>query len=88
MPRNTPAGDAPSAPLFILFGGMVLSNLGMIPYSAPLYGDISSILVPVAIPLLLLRADLQKVFRETGAMLIAFGVAVILTVIGALSAQP
>ncbi len=81
--EHTRWGRALSAPLFILFGGMVLSNLGMIPYSAPLYGDISSILVPVAIPLLLLRADLQKVFRETGAMLIAFGVAVILTVIGA-----
>ena len=81
--EKTRWGRALSAPLFILFGAMLLSNVGVIPYSAPMYGTVSSVIVPMAIPMLLLRADLKKVFAESGPMLLAFTVAVVLTVVGA-----
>ena len=81
--EKTRWGRALSAPLFILFGAMLLSNVGVIPYSAPMYGTVSSVIIPMAIPMLLLRADLKKVFAESGPMLLAFTVAVVLTVVGA-----
>ena len=81
--EKTRWGRTLSAPLLILLGAMLLSNVGIIPYSAPMYGTVSSVIVPMAIPMLLLRADLKKVFAESGPMLLAFTVAVVLTVVGA-----
>jgi len=42
--------------------------------------------VPVLIPLFLLKADLKKIFFETGRMTLAFGLAALATVIGAIVA--
>lgn len=75
-----------SAPLLIMLGGMILANSGVIPNKAPVYSGIGAYLMPVAIPLLLLRADLRRVLRDTGPMLAAFAVAVTATVAGALLA--
>lgn len=75
-----------SAPLLIMLGGMILANSGVIPNKAPVYSGIGAYLMPVAIPLLLLRADLRRVLRDTGPMLMAFTVAVVATVVGALLA--
>lgn len=63
---------------------MVAANIGIIPYSAPVYDTVGGILVPMAIPLLLMRADLKTIFRESGPMLIAFLVATAATFAGAL----
>lgn len=65
---------------------MVLSNLGVIPVSAPDYDIVWSYLVPLAIPLLLLRADLRRILTEAGPTLIAFVVGAAGTVIGTLIA--
>ena len=51
---------------------IVLSNLRIIPSSAPVYDTVWDYLVPIAIPLLLFQADLRRVFREAGATLVAF----------------
>ena len=75
-----------SAPLLIMLGGMILANSGVIPNKAPVYSGIGAYLMPVAIPLLLLRADLRRVLRDTGPMLMAFMVAVFATIVGALIA--
>lgn len=81
--ERTRIGSMLSATLMIMGGTIALSNSGIIPYSAPLYSLVSSVLVPLAIPLLLLRADLKRVFTETGPMLIAFLLATAVTVVGA-----
>lgn len=47
--------------------GLALSNLGFIPFDSPEYGIVNRYLLPLAIPLLLLSADLRKVIRDTGA---------------------
>jgi len=77
-------GQKLGGPLLLLAIAMVASNLGIIPYSAPVYGTVASILVPMAIPLLLMRADFKTIFAESGPMLIAFLVATGATVTGAL----
>lgn len=81
--EKTALGSKISAPLMILLGGLLLGNSGLIPNQAPLYDSIQSLLVPMAIPLLLFRADLRRVFRESGTMLLAFGLATGVTVAGA-----
>ncbi len=65
----------------------VLSNLGVIPADGvPAYGVVWSYLVPLAIPLLLFRADLRRILREAGPTLIAFGLGAVGTVIGTIVA--
>jgi len=57
-----------------LLAGFVLSNLGVIPTASPVYADVWHFLVPLAVALLLLHADLKGVLREMGPTLIAFAI--------------
>jgi uncharacterized membrane protein len=81
--ESRPWGQKLGGPLLLLAIAMAASNLGVIPYSAPIYGTITGFLVPMAIPLLLMRADFRTIFVESGPMLIAFLVAAGATVAGA-----
>jgi len=72
-----------SGPVLALLVGMVLSNSRLLPTDAPAYDAVEGFLVPVAIPLLLFRANLGRIFRGTGSMFLAFHVAAAGTVIGA-----
>jgi len=65
---------------------MALSALAILPKSAPSYGLIWEYFVPLALPLFLLKADVRKIYRETGPMLVAFGFGVVGTLIGVLLA--
>ncbi len=62
---------------------MVLGNFGVIPHAAPAYEVVWSFLVPVAVPLLLLKANLRRIIPETGPMLGAFFLGVAGTLMGA-----
>jgi uncharacterized membrane protein len=77
-------GQQLGGPLLLLAIAMAAANTGIIPHSAPVYDTIAGLLVPMAIPLLLLRADFMTIFSESGPMLIAFMVAAGATVVGAL----
>lgn len=77
-------GQQLGGPLLLLAIAMAAANTGIIPHSAPVYDTIAGLLVPMAIPLLLLRADFKTIFSESGPMLIAFMVATGATIVGAL----
>ncbi len=62
---------------------MALSNFGVLPKSADAYNVVWIYLVPVAIPLLLLKANLRRVLVETRSMLLAFCFGAIGTTMGA-----
>ncbi len=64
----------------------VLSNLGLIPSAAPAYDVVWTYLVPLAIPLLLFRADLRRILREAGPTLLAFAFGAVGSVIGSVVA--
>ena len=64
----------------------ILSNLKVIPDHAPTYDSVWHYLVPLAIPLLLFRADLLRIWQETGSTLIAYLVGALGTVIGTILA--
>ncbi|WP_417317786.1 DUF819 domain-containing protein [Emcibacter sp.] len=68
----------------ILAVSMALSNFGVLPKSADVYGVVWGYLVPLSIPLLLLKADLRRVIAETKGMIVAFFLGATGTTLGAL----
>ena len=83
LAERTDLGRKVTAPLIALAGGMLLANIRVLPFESPAYGFVVSYLVPLSIPLLLLNADLKKIFRETGPTLVAFLGGALGTVVGA-----
>ena len=69
-------GRQASGPVWAILFGLALSNFGVIPASAPVFTMVSDILVPAAIPLLLFKANLGRIFSEAGPMLTAFFIGV------------
>ena len=84
--EKTQIGAALSSPLVTMFIALVLVNVGVLPTEAPIYGAINRFLVPLAVPMLLLGADLRKVFRDTGSLLLAFIIGTFATVISTIAA--
>lgn len=69
----------------ILFA-IIASNIGLIPHDSPGYGFVFDYFMPLLIPLFLMKADLKKIFFETGRMTLAFLLATLGTVVGAVVA--
>lgn len=84
--ERTKWGARLSGTVIIILAAMFLSNISLIPTEAPIYDMVWSYFVPLAIPLLLFKADLRKIIRETGPTLLAFILGAIGTVIGTLLA--
>ena len=78
-------GKTTSGVLWVIMGGVALSNFGVVPFKAPMYDFIGGYLVPLAIPLLLYKADLRRILRESGPVLVTFAIACAGTVIGAIA---
>lgn len=70
--KNTKIGSALSGALVSTLVGLAASNLGLISTTAPAYSHVLEFLLPLAVPLLLYRADLRRVIKSTGALLLAF----------------
>ena len=67
--EKTEVGAKVSSPLVTMFLALFLVNIGVLPSNAPLYAAVNKFLVPLAVPMLLLGADLRRVFRDTGSLL-------------------
>ena len=80
---NRPIGKKTSGVVWVLVAAMLLSNLGVIPFSSPAYDFVGAYMVSLAIPLLLFKADIRRIFRESGKVIITFAIASAATVIGA-----
>ncbi|HEU0010226.1 MAG TPA: DUF819 family protein [Verrucomicrobiae bacterium] len=72
-----------SGPVVALLFGMALSNTRLLPTEASSYGMVEDYLVPIAIPLLIFRANILRILRETGPMFLCFHIASVGTVLGA-----
>jgi len=88
LEKRTIVGKALSAPLATMALALVVANLGVMPFASPIYGMVNRYLVPLAVPMLLFDSDLRRVFRDTGSMLVAFGVGAFATVVATLVAYP
>jgi uncharacterized membrane protein len=69
---KTPIGSRLSAPVIIIIAGIALSNLGIMPRTAPVYDTILANAVPLAVPLFLMSANFKRIVTEMGTMLVAF----------------
>lgn len=85
LAEKTNIGATLSSPLITTITTMILCNLGLLPMTSSVYTTVMRVLVPLAIPLLLLDADLKKCFKSTGSLLKAFLVGTIGTIVGQLS---
>ncbi|XP_078173650.1 uncharacterized protein LOC144567397 isoform X1 [Carex rostrata] len=84
--ERTKWGSALSGALVSILIGLAASSAGFIPSDAPAYGVVFGYLLPVAVPLLLLGADLRRVIKSTGALLLAFLLGSAATTIGTVTA--
>lgn len=73
-----------SGAIIALIFAMILANFGIIPTNCVLYDDIVwGVVVPMAIPMLLLQCNLKKIWTETGRMLVIFLIGAVGTTVGA-----
>ena len=77
-------GKMTSGVVWIITIGIALSNLKITPFSSPVYDVIDKYLVIAAIPLLLFKADIRKIFRDSGRVMISLFVAGIGVITGVL----
>ncbi|KAF8113154.1 hypothetical protein N665_0055s0019 [Sinapis alba] len=80
--EKTKVGSAVSGALVSTLIGLAASNLGIISSDAPAFAIVLNFLLPLAVPLLLFRADLRRVVQSTGKLLLAFLIGSIATTVG------
>ncbi|OVA13967.1 Protein of unknown function DUF819 [Macleaya cordata] len=80
--EKTKIGSALSGALVSTLVGLAASNLGIVSCEAPAYTVVMKYLLPMAVPLLLFRADLRRVVQSTGTLLLAFLLGAVATTIG------
>ncbi|MGB5076294.1 MAG: DUF819 family protein [Sphingorhabdus sp.] len=83
--RNRFASKVPAV-VWVLGGGAVLSNLGLIPHKAAIYDFVGGVIMPIAIPLLLFKATFARILGESGRVLPLFFIGAIGVCIGAIVA--
>lgn len=81
---SRPIGRKVAGAVWVLIGAGILSNTGIIALSSPVYDFVGAHLIPLAIPLLLFKANLRRIFRESGAVLGIFFFAALATTLGAI----
>lgn len=74
--------------IFIILFPALLSAFNVLPRGASVYGMVVNDFVPLSLPMLLFQADLRRIWRDSGRVIIAFLGAAAATVIGAMLALP
>ncbi len=68
--------------ILVLLATLILANLRIIPEDAPVYGFVGSYLVPMALPLLLFKANIRDIVKNSGRLLLLFLLSALGTVVG------
>lgn len=84
--ERTRAGRVLPAPAAVLIATILLANIGVLPHKAAAYEQLARVAVPVGVFLLLLRADIRRIFRETGVLLRLYLIGAAASVLGILAA--
>jgi uncharacterized membrane protein len=88
LERRTTVGKALSAPLATMALALTAANIGIIPFTSPVYTVVNRFFVPLAVPLLLFDSDLKRVVNDTGTLLAAFCVGAFATVLATIVTFP
>ena len=84
--QYTKWGNKLSAVVVSILATFILSNLSVIPTKSSVYDIVWSYLVPLAVPLLLFKANIRRIIKEAGPTLIAFGIGAVGTIVGTIIA--
>ena len=84
--QKTKWGNKLSAVVVTILLTFIFSNLAIIPTSSTTYDIVWSYLVPLAVPLLLFKANMKRIIKESGPTLIAFIIGAIGTIVGTIVA--
>jgi uncharacterized membrane protein len=87
MVNSFPWAKRISAIIWVIFTSALLSNLGLIPTDAAVYGSLVGFTVPFAVCVILFTVNLKDVRNAGGPMLAAFALAGLGTVIGVVVAS-
>jgi uncharacterized membrane protein len=71
-----------SGPVLALLIAMALSNTRIVPGESPAYDFVGDWLVPLAIPLLLFRANVREIVRSSGRLFLVFHISSLGTLLG------
>ncbi|XP_058112582.1 uncharacterized protein LOC131255781 isoform X3 [Magnolia sinica] len=71
-PEKTKVRSALSGALVSTLVALATTNLSIIASEVPVYSDVLEYLLPIAIHLLLFRADLRRILQSIGALLLVF----------------
>lgn len=61
---------------------LVLANVGIVPTDAPVYDHVWDYVVPLAVPMLLFNANVKRIGKESGKMLIIYLISSVGTILG------
>ena len=86
LEQKTKIGSKITGCVMALIGAMILSNLGIIPLEAPAYDFVWDYIIPLSIPMLLFHADIKKIGKESGRLLIIYLISGIGTIAGGILA--
>lgn len=84
--EKTHIGQKVSAAVIAILLALTLTNVGILPAESNIYTFIWTNAIPMTIPMLLFQANIARVFKESGRVLVAFLIGGIGTVVGALLA--
>jgi uncharacterized membrane protein len=83
LERTTAVGKSLSGPVTAMLITATLTNLGILPATGSIHiTALQGFVVKLATPLLLLGADMRKIFKETGILLKAFALGTVGTLAG------
>lgn len=80
--ESTRLGKILSGVILTIGAGALLSNLRILPFASPFHDLVWTYAIPLAIPLLLFKADLRRIIPEAGRLLLAFAIATFGTIAG------
>ncbi len=70
-----------------IFVGLFLSNIGVLPYSNAVFSGIGNVVLLCSIPLMLFKADIVRILKNSGKLFILFHIAAIGTIVGVIVAS-
>ena len=75
-----------TGPVLAIIGGMVASSIGFMPSESVSYDIVWDYIIPLCIPMLLLKANIFTIFKGTGPLMNIYHIAAIGTIIGSFAA--
>lgn len=80
--ERTKVGKILPGPAIMLVGAVALTNTNILPHQSQTYAEVTRFAVPVGVFLLLLRANIRQILRETGTMLVLYLIGAATSIVG------